>query len=192
MAAITAGISAEGRVRSVELKELTEKTLELLEIKNTDEMSKRLFDIVRNNNVHVYEKFCKLVENDLSVDWLQKIFQYYQADRKEKMQDYTPKSLADFMGLLAGDSKTIIDMCAGSGALTIQKWNRNHDLNFILYEFDENVIPFLLFNMALRNIKCKIYHSDVLQDETFHTYEIMHGDKYGIFKEIENGNSTNF
>ena len=77
----------------MELKELTEKTLELLEIKNTDEMSKRLFDIVRNNNFHIYEKFCKLVENDLSVDWLQKIFQYYQADRKEKMQDYTPKAL---------------------------------------------------------------------------------------------------
>ena len=55
----------------MELKELTEKTLELLEIKNTDEMSKRLFDIVRNNNVQIYEKFNKLVENCLSVDWLQ-------------------------------------------------------------------------------------------------------------------------
>ena len=176
----------------MELKELTEKTLELLEIKNTDEMSKRLFDIVRNNNVHIYEKFCKLVENDLSVDWLQKIFQYYQADRKEKMQDYTPKTLADFIGLLAGDSDTVIDMCAGSGALTIQKWNRNHELKFVLYEFDENVIPFLLFNMALRNIKCKIYHSDVLQNEIFHTYEISQGNKYGIFKEVENGNITNF
>lgn len=176
----------------MELKELTEKTLELLEIKNTDEMSKRLFDIVRNNNVQIYEKFNKLVENDLSVDWLQKIFQYYQADRKEKMQDYTPKSLADFIGLLAGESKTVIDMCAGSGALTIQKWNRNHDLNFILYEFDENVIPFLIFNMALRNIKCKIYHSDVLQNEIFHIYEISQGNKYGNFKEVENGNITNF
>ena len=176
----------------MELKELTEKTLELLEIKNTDEMSKRLFDIVRNNNFHIYEKFCKLVEDDLSVDWLQKIFQYYQADRKEKMQDYTPKTLADFMGLLAGDSDTVIDMCSGSGALTIQKWNRNHELKFVLYEFDENVIPFLLFNMALRNIKCKIYHSDVLQNEIFHTYEISQGNKYGIFKEVENGNIVDF
>lgn len=58
----------------MELKELTEKTLKLLEIENTDEMSKRLFDIVRNNDVNIYEQFSGLVENDLSVDWLQKIF----------------------------------------------------------------------------------------------------------------------
>ena len=176
----------------MELKELTEKTLKLLEIESTDEMSKRLFDVVRNNDIHVYEHFCELIENDLSVDWLQKIYQYYQADRKEKMQDYTPKTLADFMGLLAGESEIVIDMCAGSGALTIQKWNRNHDLDFVCYEFDENVIPFLLFNMVLRNIKCKIYHSDVLQNEIFHTYKISPGDKFGIFKEVENENSIDF
>ena len=84
--------------KDLELKELTEKTLKLLEIENTNEMSKKLFDVVRNNNIKIYQQFDKLIENDLSVDWLQKIFQYYQADRKEKMQDYTPESLADFMG----------------------------------------------------------------------------------------------
>lgn len=175
----------------MELKELTEKVISLLEIKDTSEMSEKLFDIVKNNNNKTYDGFSKLVENNLSVDWLQMIFQYYQADRKEKMQDYTPKTLADFMGKLAGDSDTIIDMCAGSGALTIQKWNRNHDLKFILYEFDENVMPFLLFNMAVRNISCTVYHSDVLQQEVFHTYKITKGEKYGIFKEVENGNIFN-
>ena len=168
----------------MELKELTEKTLELLGIENTDEMSKKLFEVVSNNNIRIYEQFFDLVENDLSVDWLQKIFQYYQADRKEKMQDYTPKSLADFMGLLAGDSDTVIDMCAGSGALTIQKWNRNHDLKFKLYEFDTNVIPFLLFNMAVRNISCIVYHADVLQMDIFKEYQITKGEKYGVFKEV--------
>lgn len=175
----------------MELKELTEKAISLLEIKDTSEMSEKLFDVVKNNNEKIYNDFSELVGNDLSVDWLQMIFQYYQADRKEKMQDYTPKTLADFIGKLAGDSETIIDMCAGSGALTIQKWNRNHDLKFILYEFDENVIPFLLFNMAVRNISCVVYHADVLQQEVFHTYKINKGEKYGIFKEAENGNIFN-
>lgn len=168
----------------MELKELTEKTLALLEIENTEDMSKKLFEIVSTNNIQICEQFANLVENDLSVDWLQKIFQYYQADRKEKMQDYTPKSLADFMGLLAGESENVIDMCAGSGALTIQKWNRNHDLKFTLYEFDENVIPFLLFNMMLRNISCTVYHADVLQMDIFKQYQITKGDKYGVFKEV--------
>lgn len=176
----------------MELKELTEKTLSLLGIENTSEISKRLFDVVRNNDFNIYGQFNRMIENNLSIDWMQKIFQYYQADRKEKMQDYTPRTLADFMGLLAGDSETIVDMCAGTGALTIQKWNRNPDLNFILYEFDENVIPFLIFNMALRNINCTIYHSDVLQEEIFHIYKIRKGDKYGIFKEVQNGNIANF
>ena len=123
---------------------------------------------------------------------VQKIFQYYQADRKEKMQDYTPKSLADFMGLLAGDSDTVIDMCAGSGALTIQKWNRNQELKFALNEFDVKVIPFLLFNMAIRNISCVVLHADVLQMEIYKEYRITKGEKYGVFKEVDSEYHTNF
>ena len=72
-----------------------------------------------------------------------------------------------------------LDMCCGSGALTIQKWNNNHNLKFILEEFDENVIPFLLFNMMLRNINCEIRHKDVLQNETFHLYKITKQDEFG-------------
>ena len=146
-------------------------------------LAEKIFNVVRNNNVDVYERFCNLVQ-DLSIDWMQMIYQYYCADHKEKKQDYTPKSLAVFMGKLAGKSDIVTDMCAGSGALTIQKWNKNHDQKFELYEFDENVIPFLLFNMAVRNIECKVYHSDVLKQEVFHTYKIARGKKFGRFTEI--------
>ena len=169
----------------MELKELTEKMLNLLEIENTDAMSKRLFEVAVNNDTRVYERFCKLIENDLSIDWMQKIFQYYHADRKEKMQDYTPKCLARFVSRLAGRSDVMIDMCAGSGALTIQKWNITPEQRFTLYEFDEKVIPYLLFNMAVRNIECTVYHADVLQDEIYHIYTVSKGDKYGKVKEIE-------
>ena len=100
------------------------------------------------------------------------------------MQDYTPKSLARFVSRLAGVSDVVIDMCAGSGALTIQKWSITPKQKFSLHEFDENVIPFLLFNMAVRNKECVVYHADVLQDEIYHTYIISQGDKYGIMKEV--------
>lgn len=176
----------------MELRELTEKMLSLLEVENTDEMSNKLFQVVKNNNTKIYEQFSELVCGDFSVDWLQKIFQYYQADREEKMQDYTPKSLADFMGLLAGESTNVIDMCAGSGSLTIQKWNRNNDLKFMLYELDEKVIPFLLFNMAVRNISCVVYHADVLQMEIFKSYRITKGERFGVFKEEDNEHHINF
>ena len=176
----------------MELKELTDKTLEILSVKSTSDMSERLLECVTSNDELIYEKFCELVVNDLSTDWLQKIFQYYQANRKEKMQDYTPKTLAEFMGELAGkEANTVIDMCAGSGALTIQKWNRNHDLEFILYEFDTNVIPFLLFNMAIRNINCTVCHADVLQMEVYKTYRIKKGERFGVCEEVNNEYGTN-
>ena len=60
----------------------------------------------------------------------------------------------------------------------------NNKQKFELYEFDENVIPFLLFNMAVRNIECTVYHADVLQQENFHTYKISRGEKYGKFREV--------
>lgn len=167
----------------MELKELTEKVLELLRAQSAEELPERLFEAVKNDDLNVYENFCELVQ-DLSTDWLQMIFQYYHADRKEKMQDYTPKSLAVFIGRLAGKADTVVDMCAGSGALTIQKWNINHDQKFELYEFDEKVFPFLLFNMAVRNIECTIHHSDVLQQEVLHTYRVSKGEKFGKFREV--------
>lgn len=167
----------------MELKELVIKTLDIFEVKSEDALSEKIFDAVKQNNTEKFAQFRELV-GDLSIDWLQMIYQYYLADRKEKMQDYTPKSLGTFMAKLAGFADKITDMCAGSGALTIQKWNANHEQDFELYEFDENVIPFLLFNMAVRNIKCIVYHSDVLKQEIYHVYRIDKGKEFGTFTEV--------
>lgn len=169
----------------MELKELTNKTLEIFEAKSEDSLTEKIFDAVKNNTT---EKFCEFRDlvGDLSNDWLQMIYQYYLADRKEKMQDYTPKSLGKFIAKLVGPADEITDLCAGSGSLTIQKWNENHAQSFKLYEFDENVIPFLLFNMVIRNIECIVYHSDVLKQEIYHVYRISKGDEFGKFSEVLN------
>ena len=80
----------------MELKELTEKMLDLLGISEVKDMPERIFWVVRMNDTSVYTAFSQMVP-DLNIDWLQQIYQYYMADRKEKMQDYTPKNLAQFM-----------------------------------------------------------------------------------------------
>lgn len=167
----------------MELGELVKKMCEIFQIENTEKLPDALMKCVKNEEVEKYEQFCSVVQ-DLSVDWLQKVFQYYHADRKEKMQDYTPQSLASFMAKLIGEADVITDLCAGSGALTIQKWNVNHEQKFELFEFDKNVIPFLLFNMAVRNIECTVYHFDVLQLELYHKYKIRKGERFGRFKEV--------
>lgn len=169
---------------TLELKELCEKTLNIFEVESVDDLGKSLMRACKDNDTQKFDSFAELVGN-INTDWLQKIFQYYQADRKEKMQDYTPESLADFVGRLSGDPDEVIDMCAGSGALTIQKWRRNHKLRFRLYEFDENVIPYLLFNVILRNIESTVCQMDVLQNEVYHEYKVKKGDKYGILEVIK-------
>ena len=103
------------------------------------------------------------------------------------MQDYTPASLARFVGKLvqAENEHSVYDLCAGSGALTIQKWNLNNELNFVCYEYDKIVIPILLFNLAVRNIDAVVVNGDALQDEVFATYLVRKGDKYSSVKETE-------
>lgn len=162
----------------IELLELKDKVLEIFQT-DIEHLGDSLLSAVIENRTELYDQFCDIVENDLSVDWLQKIFQYYHADRKEKMQDYTPKSLADFMGLLIGDSEVVVDMCAGSGALTIQRWVRNPDQKFRLLELDKKVIPYLLFNLAVRNIDASVCRTDVLCDEKYEQWRISKGGKYG-------------
>lgn len=163
----------------MELKELTDRTLELFGT-DIEHLGNALMTAVIDNRTDLYDQFCDLVNNDLSVDWLQKIFQYYHADRKEKKQDYTPQSLARLMGALTGNADRIVDMCAGSGALIIQKWNQNHDIKFTALEIDENVIPFLLFNMTLRNISCRVFQMNALTgDDAVRAWDILKGETFG-------------
>ena len=171
----------------MELRELTSKVIELLNIESPEQIPDSLMEIVLNGKVEYFDRFCNLVE-DLSIDWLQKIFQYYLADRKVKMQDYTPVSLARFVGKLVQteNERIVYDLCAGSGALTIQKWNLNNKLKFVCYEYDKTVIPILLFNLAVRNIDAVVVNGDALQDEVFTTYLVKKGDKYSSVKKTEN------
>lgn len=169
----------------MELSDIKENIFSIFNITKIDDIGEKLMSCVKNADEKIYSDFVEMFNGDLSVDFLQPVYQYYIADRKEKKQDYTPKCLSNLVGRLIGEADTITDMCAGSGSLTIQKWNQNHEQKFILYEIDENVLPFLLFNMALRNIECTVYHADVLQQQVFRTYKICKGENYGILESEE-------
>ena len=168
----------------MELGELCKKTLDIFGCNNTSELGGKLYDTVMNGNVVKLTAFCNTV-NDLTVDWLQKIFQYYEADRQEKKQDYTPQSIAKLCAeLTETGGKTVYDICAGSGALTIQKWVRNPDKLFICEELDKKVIPYLLFNMAVRNISGYVINRNVLTMECYKVYKLHCGEAFSIVEEI--------
>lgn len=162
----------------MELKDLTEKTLRLFDISSPEEMGSALEASLGDEKK--LKEFSDMVDGNLEKDWLQMIYQYYLADREEKKQDYTPSSIAELMGALAGGSDVVVDMCAGSGALIIQRWARKKHTRFIAYEIDENVVPFLLFNMVVRNIDCTVYQADVLGDrDPVRAWRVERGDEFG-------------
>jgi len=170
----------------MELLQLVEKFKNVFSIEKIEDVVDELKSTLLN--AENCRKLCEdwiLICPDLTIDYMQMIFQYYFADRKEKMQDYTPKSLAVAVAELSKtkDEKICLDLCAGSGALTIQKWNENNDLKFICKEYDSRVIPFLLFNLAIRNIDAEVIHCDVLSDEIFKTYRTQKGNRFATVKE---------
>lgn len=168
----------------MELSKLKDEVLNIFEIKDISDLKNALIEVTLNNKFEYYKKFKELVK-DLNVDWLQMIYQYYQADREKNKQDFTPLCLAKLVSKLSENEEEVIDMCSGSGALVIQKWSINNNLKFICKELDENVIPYLLFNLAVRNINAKVYHMDVLQDEVFHIYMVKSEDEFSRIEEIK-------
>ena len=163
----------------MELKVLSERLVELFGVDAVPDLADALRSAAISHDTKIMGEFVELVDGDLSVDWIQKVFQYYEADREQKKQDYTPKSLADLTGRLVGTCDTVIDLCAGSGALTIQRWNRDKDCKFECIEYDDKAISYLLFNLAVRNIESVVKRMDVLSGEVFEAFKIIKGEQFG-------------
>ena len=134
----------------------------------------------------VLSSYVEMVDGDLETDNLQKIYQYYYADRKERCQDFTPKSIAKLIAAETEiDGSVVYDLCAGSGALTIQKWAQNPRKTFICEELDERVIPFLLFNMAVRNMRGYVIRRNALTLESFECFQLVSGEKYSTITRVD-------
>lgn len=173
----------------MELSELRDKLLSIFEVDSVDAVPSAMMQTVMHRNNRLFHDVKEILP-DLSCDWLRKVFQYYMADRDEKKQDFTPDSLAVLMARLAGDTDTIVDLCAGSGALTIAAWNVNPGLKFECYELDKRVLPFLLFNLAIRNINATVHHGDVLREIEFATYTIISDEEFSRVEVAAHGNDS--
>ncbi len=169
----------------MELKKLTEKILELFGCQKIGELPEKVYNAVLSGNKGYFERYLALVDGDLTADYLQKVFQYYLADRKEKCQDFTPASIAKLLAALTGDADTVYDCCAGSGALSIQKWQDNKDAMFICEELDCRVVPFLLFNLGVRNVTGYVINRNVLTLETEKIYKLTGGETFSTVEIVD-------
>ena len=164
----------------MELKELTARICDLFGCASVDTLpDKIMFALFSQNPTMYFDKY-KEVCPDLTVDWLQRVYQFYHADRTEKKQDYTPVALAKLVAYLSymPGEKVVYDCCCGSGALSIQKWCTNPKLKFICEELDEKVLPILLFSLCIRNIEATIVNRDILSGDIFHSYSTVKGAMY--------------
>ena len=165
----------------MELKELTAKICDLFGCVSIETFPDKIALALLSQNPILYFDRYKELCPDLTVDWLQRVYQFYHADRENKKQDYTPISLAKLVSYLScmPGEKVVYDCCCGSGALTIQKWCVNPDLKFVSEEVDERFIPILLFNLCIRNIEATVVNKDILTGDIINSYTVIRGSVYG-------------
>lgn len=170
----------------MELLEFKNKILSLCEVQEIKDIGEVLMRVVLNNETAFFDKYNEIIDD--SKDWLQALWQYYEADREEKKQDYTPKSICKLVSALAGECKMVYDCCGGSGALTIQMLKDRYIENVYIEELDENVIPFLLFNLCLHNASGFVVNGNVLTKDKMKAYKLFRGTKYSEVIEIQDLN----
>ena len=110
------------------------------------------------------EFFDYLIANgvDLSTDFLRDFFQSEHGDRNRLKQDYTPDSVCEIIASQVKDAKNVADICAGTGALSIAVLRRNPTAYLHVEELSDRAMPFLLTNLAIRNVSAEVVHCDVL------------------------------
>lgn len=125
-----------------------------------------------------FENFLK-VSKDLNFDWFHEYFTDEQAERKTKKQDFTPESVTKLMNLLIKENYgTYFEAAAGTGGMLISNWAIKPAHYYCVEEQSDRAIPFLLFNLAIRNIKGTVIQCDSLTKEIKVTYELKPGKKF--------------
>lgn len=167
-----------------ELKTVVDNLIGFFDIEDVGYLGDKLKDILfSEEKEQIFDKYIAIVE-DLDIDWLQKIYQYYKSNRTDFKQDYTPQSLSSCLAqvLYYEEAETVYDACSGSGSLVVELHRLNNSLKFHCQELDDNVIPFLLFNLSIRNIAAVVIRGDILAGVQYEVYRLEKGLKYSSIK----------
>lgn len=159
------------------MSDLTKEINKLLKIEDSYQAPDRLLEILYNKEERekLFVDFLHLFRFDVTYDWFHEYFQDEHADRKTQKQDFTPNSIGNLLSALTGPQigGTIYDPCAGTGGLTVQKWDYDRKQHspfefkphWYLYHCEElssRAIPFLLFNLLIRGMNAVVIHCDVI------------------------------
>lgn len=148
-----------------------------------DKLMRLLLDEERKDKM--FDDFMKY-DVDLSSDFFRDYFQEEHSDRKGLKQDYTPDSICKIIMGLQENDNDILDVCSGTGALTLFTLKKNKNCNIQCEELSARSIPILLFNLALRNKNGYIIQKDVLKNEIKSIYKLTKAEKYSKINVVDN------
>lgn len=163
----------------------TEKINSLIGVVESYQSSYELKKIMTDptKRIGLFREFLK-EETDLSFDWFTDYFQEEHSDRKKKKQDFTPDGIVQIASSILDKTNSNADICAGTGGLTIKRWSQNRDAEFYCEEFSDRAMPFLLFNLAIRNTNATVCHGDALTRDFKHVYRLTKGEQFSDIKEL--------
>lgn len=164
----------------------TEQINKLIGVEESYQASFRLNDILFNRDARIslFDSFLRL-EQELSFDWFTDYFQEEHSNRKDRKQDFTPDGVTELASKLLGTFDNNADICAGTGGLTIKRWTLNKHAQFYCEEYSDRAMPFLLFNLMIRNISGIVVHGDALTQEHKHVYKLVSGDRFSELEELD-------
>lgn len=164
---------------------------ELFGVSESFMLPERLMALLFSDEIsYIFEKYVEM-QVDLSYDGFTDYFQEEHSNRKAMMQDFTPKELAALVARIAGtNARSCLDVCSGTGGLTIALHNIAPDCIFFCEELSKRALPLLLFNLAVRNIPAYVTNKDVLSGEIFGVYRIIPGERFGTVVPTEQAPET--
>ncbi|MDT2813760.1 N-6 DNA methylase [Vagococcus carniphilus] len=162
-----------------------EKINELIDVEESFHASYKLTEILKDKNDRelLFRKFLE-IETDFSFDWFTEYFQAEHSDRKGKKQDFTPDGIIQVASGVLDQTSSNADICAGTGGLTIKRYSENKDASFYCEEFSDRAMPFLLFNLAIRNVDAIVCHGDSLTREFKAIYQLSKSSEFSEIKII--------
>lgn len=159
----------------------------ILGIKESFEIPTSLMSKVVNADIkerkEIFEKF-EALGVDKSEDFFRDFFQEQAANRKDLKQDYTPNAICKILSGIIPSATSFIDVCAGTGSLSLAAAQRGTDGYIICEELSLAVIPILIFNFAFRNMNAIVKEKDVVLNEIKNIYIIESSEKYSNIKKV--------
>lgn len=150
----------------------------IFEIKESWELPQKAMEMLENDSGKLFRKIME-TNPDLKDDLFRDYYQNTQGDREKLKQDFTPGCLGQVISEMAGRAKSIADICAGTGTLTIKMWQKNTDAFYHAEEMARSAIPLLLVNLAIRNMDAEVINGNSLTGDVFEIYRIRRGRCYG-------------